>query len=118
MGKGAGVSFRNLRIKELKKDRLTARNSPGPPKRVVGKSINLAKLSGPGWLQSAITLGGVLGRSTCPRSYWWILNPLVQLLAMILGVIMLCVISYITLSTGRSFEAMRNEINWYWHGVG
>ena len=31
---------------------------------------------------------------------------------MILGVIMLCAISYITLSTGRSpFEAMRNEIN-------
>ena len=79
-----------------------------------------AKLSGPGWLQSAITLGGgslagalflgVIGG----YSILW-----VQLLAMILGVIMLCAISYITLSTGRSpFEAMRNEINpvlaWGW----
>ena len=71
-------------------------------------------------MQSAITLGGgslagalflgVIGG----YSILW-----VQLLAMILGVIMLCAISYITLSTGRSpFEAMRNEINpvlaWGW----
>ena len=84
------------------------------------KYKTFAKLSGPGWLQSAITLGGgslagalflgVIGG----YSILW-----VQLLAMILGVIMLCAISYITLSTGRSpFEAMRNEINpvlaWGW----
>ena len=85
-----------------------------------GKYKTFARLSGPGWLQSAITLGGgslagalflgVIGG----YSILW-----VQLLAMILGVIMLCAISYITLSTGRSpFEAMRNEINpvlaWGW----
>ena len=79
-----------------------------------------ARLSGPGWLQSAITLGGgslagalflgVIGG----YSILW-----VQLVAMILGVIMLCAISYVTLSTGRSpFEAMRTEINpvlaWGW----
>ena len=79
-----------------------------------------ARLSGPGWLQSAITLGGgslagalflgVIGG----YSILW-----VQLVAMILGVVMLCAISYITLSTGRSpFEAMRTEINpvlaWGW----
>ena len=84
------------------------------------KYKTFARLSGPGWLQSAITLGGgslagalflgVIGG----YSILW-----VQLLAMILGVIMLCAISYITLSTGRSpFEAMRNEINpvlaWGW----
>ena len=84
------------------------------------KYKTFAKLSGPGWLQSAITLGGgslagalflgVIGG----YSILW-----VQLLAMILGVVMLCAISYITLSTGRSpFEAMRNEINpvlaWGW----
>ena len=64
------------------------------------KYKTFAKLSGPGWLQSAITLGGgslagalflgVIGG----YSILW-----VQLLAMILGVIMLCAISYITLST-------------------
>ena len=79
-----------------------------------------ARLSGPGWLQSAITLGGgslagalflgVIGG----YSILW-----VQLFAMILGVVMLCAISYVTLSTGRSpFEAMRTEINpvlaWGW----
>jgi Mn2+/Fe2+ NRAMP family transporter len=79
-----------------------------------------ARLSGPGWLQSAITLGGgslagalflgVIGG----YSILW-----VQLIAMILGVVMLCAISYVTLSTGRSpFEAMRTEINpvlaWGW----
>lgn len=79
-----------------------------------------ARLSGPGWLQSAITLGGgslagalflgVIGG----YSILW-----VQLLAMILGVVMLCAISYVTLSTGRSpFEAMRTEVNpvlaWGW----
>jgi len=79
-----------------------------------------ARLSGPGWLQSAITLGGgslagalflgVIGG----YSILW-----VQLVATILGVIMLCAFSYVTLSTGRSpFEAMRTEINpvlaWGW----
>lgn len=78
------------------------------------------RLSGPGWLQSAITLGGgslagalflgVIGG----YSILW-----VQLLAMVLGVILLCAISYVTLSTGRSpFEAIRTEINpvlaWGW----
>jgi hypothetical protein len=79
-----------------------------------------ARLSGPGWLQSAITLGGgslagalFLGVIGGYNILW------VQLVAMILGVIMLCAISYVTLSTGRSpFEAMRTEINpvlaWGW----
>ena len=61
------------------------------------------KLSGPGWLQSAITLGGgslagslflgILGGT----SMLWL-----QLVAIIMGVIMLSAISYITLSTGAS----------------
>lgn len=79
-----------------------------------------AKLSGPGWLQSAITLGGssltgalFLGVIGGTAMLW------VQLVAMILGVIMLCAISYITLSIERSpFEAMRTEVNpalaWGW----
>ena len=78
------------------------------------------RLSGPGWLQSAITLGGgslagalflgVLGGT----SMLWL-----QLVAIVLGVIMLSAISYVTLSTGRRpFEAINSEINpvlgWGW----
>lgn len=78
------------------------------------------KLSGPGWLQSAITLGGgtlagslflgVLGGN----SMLWL-----QLVAIVLGVVMLSAISYVTLSTGRRpFEAINSEINpalgWGW----
>ncbi len=78
------------------------------------------RLSGPGWLQSAITLGGgslsgalylgVLGG----YSFLWL-----QLLAIILGIIMLGAISYVTLATGqRPFQAIRRFINpvlaWGW----
>ncbi len=78
------------------------------------------RLSGPGWLQSAITLGGgslagalflgVLGGT----SLLWL-----QLVAIVMGVVMLSAISYVTLSTGRRpFEAINSEINpalgWGW----
>jgi len=78
------------------------------------------KLSGPGWLQSAITLGGgslagalflgVLGGT----SLLWL-----QLVAISMGVVMLSAISYVTLSTGeRPFRAINNHINpvlgWGW----
>ena len=78
------------------------------------------KLSGPGWLQSAITLGGgSLGGSLflgvlAGYSLLWL-----QPLAMILGVIMLSAISHVALSTGQSpFKAINEEINpvlgWGW----
>ncbi|MCP4175016.1 MAG: divalent metal cation transporter [Fuerstiella sp.] len=78
------------------------------------------KLSGPGWLQSAITLGGgslagalflgILGGT----SLLWL-----QLVAITMGVIMLSAISYVTLSTGeRPFRAINEHINpvlgWGW----
>ena len=78
------------------------------------------RLSGPGWLQSAITLGGgslagalflgILGGT----SLLWL-----QLVAIIMGVIMLSAISYVTLSTGeRPFRAINRHINpvlgWGW----
>ncbi|HAQ71510.1 MAG TPA: hypothetical protein DCR48_11105 [Flavobacteriales bacterium] len=78
------------------------------------------KLSGPGWLQSAITLGGgslasalFLGVIGGVEFLW------VQLIAMAMGVIMLSAISYITLSTEKSpFKAMKENINpvlaWGW----
>ncbi len=78
------------------------------------------RLSGPGWLQSAITLGsgslagalflGVLGGT----SLLWL-----QLVAIMMGVVMLSAISYVTLSTGeRPFRAINKHINpvlgWGW----
>lgn len=78
------------------------------------------RLSGPGWLQSAITLGGgsltsalylgVLGG----YSFLWL-----QVLAVVLGIIMLGAISYVTLATGkRPYPAIRDHLNpvlaWGW----
>ncbi len=77
-------------------------------------------LSGPGYLQSAITLGGgtlagslYLGVLAGTSMLW------VQPMAMAIGIIMLCAIAYVTLSTGRSpFEAINTEVNpvfgWGW----
>ncbi len=78
------------------------------------------KLSGPGWLQSAITLGGgslggalFLGILGGTDLLW------LQLMAIVMGVIMLSAISYVTLSTGeRPFRLINNHINpalgWGW----
>ena len=71
------------------------------------------RLSGPGWLQSAITLGGgslagalYLGMAGGYSLLW------VQLVAIICGVVMLSAISYVTLSTGkRPYAAMNEYIN-------
>ncbi|MBL7134290.1 MAG: divalent metal cation transporter [Phycisphaerae bacterium] len=78
------------------------------------------KLSGPGWLQSAITLGS---GSLAGALYLGILGGLaflwLQPLAMIMGVIMLSAIGYVTLSTGeKPFRAINKHVNpvlgWGW----
>lgn len=78
------------------------------------------RLSGPGWLQSAITLGGgslsgalFLGVLGGTEMLW------LQLMAIIMGVVMLSAISYVTLSTGeRPFPLINKHINpvlgWGW----
>ena len=85
-----------------------------------GKISAYAKLSGPGWLQSAITLGG---GSLASSLFLGILGGYtllwVQPFAMILGIIMLSAIGYVTLSTGkRPFHAIRDHVNpalaWGW----
>ncbi len=94
-------------------------------KAVAGKGVG-AKLalytrkSGPGWLQGAITLGGgslagalYLGVIMGYSMMW------IQPLAMFLGVIMLCAISYVTLSTGeKPFQAINRHVSpalgWGW----
>ena len=84
------------------------------------KLLTYAKLSGPGWLQGAITLGGgslagalFLGSTSGFEAMW------VQPLAMICGIIMLSAIAYVTLSTGqRPFHAINRHLNpllgWSW----
>jgi Mn2+/Fe2+ NRAMP family transporter len=71
------------------------------------------RLSGPGWLQSAITLGGgslvgalYLG-ALGGYSFLWL-----QIVAIGLGIVMLGSISYVTLSTGiRPFPALNQYVN-------
>lgn len=78
------------------------------------------RLSGPGWLQGAITLGGgslagalYLGVIMGYELMW------LQPVAISLGVVMLAAISYVTLSTGeKPFDSIRNHISpalaWAW----
>lgn len=86
----------------------------------VKKFLAYSRLSGPGWLQGAITLGGgslagalYLGVTSGFGAMW------VQPLAMICGIIMLSAIAYVTLSTGnRPFHAINRHLNpllgWSW----
>lgn len=82
--------------------------------------LTYLKLSGPGWLQSAMTLGG---GSLAGSLYLGVIGGVallwLQPVAIIMGVIMLAAISYVTLSTGeRPFYAIKNHINpvlaWGW----
>ncbi len=78
------------------------------------------KLSGPGWLQSGITLGG---GSLSSSLYLGVLVGFscmwLQPLAMILGIIMLSAIAYVTLSTGeRPLRGINEHVSpilgWGW----
>lgn len=82
--------------------------------------LGFTRITGPGWLQSAMTLGGgsavsslYLGAMFGYELLW------VQPLAMLLGVVMLSAMSYQTLSTGtRPFAAMNRYVHpalgWAW----
>lgn len=78
------------------------------------------KLSGPGWIQSALSLGGGSGSlslfagALAGYSLLWV-NPS----SMLMGVIMLGAIAYMTLSTGiRPFHAINQHVHplvgWAW----
>ena len=78
------------------------------------------RLSGPGWLQSAITLGG---GSLASALYLGVLSGFhllwLQITAMLLGIVMLAAIGYVTLSTGkRPFRAINEHVSpvlgWGW----
>ena len=88
---------------------LSAAHERGP----ISTMFSFLRLSGPGWLQSAITLGsgsligalylGMLGGT----SMLWL-----QLVAILIGVVMLSAISYVTLSTKkRPYRAINEHVN-------
>ena len=84
------------------------------------KAVAFVKLSGPGWLQSAITLGG---GSLSGSLYLGIIGGYemlwLQPLMMVFGIVMLSAIGYVALSTGeRPFHALNTHVNpvlgWGW----
>ncbi|QDU63575.1 Natural resistance-associated macrophage protein [Planctomycetes bacterium Pan216] len=108
----------NTPVSNLELERAYLRDLEGKP---TGQRLwGYVKLSGPGWLQSALTLGG---GSLASGLYLGVIGGTsllwVQPVAMILGIIMLCAIGYVTLSTGeRPFRAICHHINpvlgWGW----
>ena len=86
----------------------------------LGKAAIYTKLSGPGWLQGAITLGG---GSLAGALYLGVIAGFslmwLQPVAMICGIIMLAAIAYVTLSTGqRPFGLINRQLSpvlgWAW----
>ena len=92
----------------------------------LGKLYYYTRLSGPGWVQAAVTLGGgtlvgalYLGVVGGYQFLW------LQPLAMLCGIIMLSAISYVTLSkedkADRPFELARKHVSpllaWGWLGA-
>ena len=118
----AKTSIRDQRIHEISpdisKDRQMILNAKKEGSLSTLKTY--IKLSGPGWLQSGITLGGGSLSSSLYLgvlvgfSFLWL-----QPVAMILGIIMLSAISYVTLSTGQRPLRGINEhvspvLGWGW----
>jgi len=92
----------------------------GEAKGGAGKFLAYARLSGPGWLQSAITLGG---GSLANALYLGVLGGFafmwLQPMAMMFGIVMMSAIAYITLSTGqRPLRQINSNISpilgWGW----
>ena len=104
-------------------DRLASERSQLEEAQAAGFRRTLAtytRLSGPGWLQSAITLGG---GSLAGSLYLGVIGGYeflwLQPLMMMLGIVMLSAIAYVTLSTGkRPFQAMNEHVSpvlgWGW----
>ena len=102
----------------IEKDRQLILDAQKKGKGAVFKAY--VRLSGPGWLQSGITLGGGSLSSSLYLgvlvgfSFMWL-----QPLAMILGIIMMGAIAYVTLSAGeRPLRAINNHVSpvlgWGW----
>jgi Mn2+/Fe2+ NRAMP family transporter len=86
----------------------------------LGRLVGYSKLTGPGWIQAAVTLGG---GSLVGALYLGIIGGYeflwLQPLAMLCGIIMLGAISYVTLSSEeRPFRVILNKVSptlaWSW----
>jgi len=86
----------------------------------LGKLVGYGKLTGPGWVQAAVTLGG---GSLVGALYLGVIGGYeflwLQPLAMLCGIIMLAAISYVTLSCEeRPFRVMQKKVSptlaWGW----
>lgn len=86
----------------------------------LGKLVGYGKLTGPGWVQAAVTLGG---GSLVGALYLGVIGGYeflwLQPLAMLCGIIMLGAISYVTLSCEeRPFRVMQKKVSptlaWGW----
>lgn len=103
---------------KLEHDQAVLESAEG--KGAVARFAAYFKLSGPGWLQSAITLGGgslagslYIGVIGGYKMLW--LQPVM----MVLGIVMLSAIAFVTLSTGeKPFQSINRHINpvlgWGW----
>ena len=101
---------------EQERQLLAEAKAKGP----IGRYGTYFRLSGPGWIASAITLGG---GSLASSLYLGVLGGYsllwLQPLAMVMGVIMLSAIGYVTLSTGEQpFRAINEHVSpvlgWGW----
>jgi len=101
-------------------DRETQLLDEARTKGPLGKFLIYARLSGPGWLQGAITLGG---GSLAGALYLGVIAGFglmwLQPLAMVCGIIMLSAIAYVTLTTSqRPFHAINRHLHpllgWSW----
>ncbi|MBN1341280.1 MAG: divalent metal cation transporter [Phycisphaerae bacterium] len=102
-----------LELDALEREKVLLREIEAKP--LIPRIGGYLKMGGPGWLQSAMTLGGgsagssLFAGAMMGYSLLW-----VQPLAMLLGVIMMSALAYQTLSTGkRPFHA----VNTYAHPV-
>ncbi|MBB5352200.1 Mn2+/Fe2+ NRAMP family transporter [Haloferula luteola] len=104
-------------------DRETQLLDEAAQKGPLGRFFIYARLSGPGWLQGAITLGG---GSLTGALYLGVIAGFglmwLQPLAMVCGIIMLSAIAYVTLTTGqRPFHAIQRHLHpllgWSWLGA-
>ena len=103
-------------IAQHQRERILAAKKAGPS----ATFVEYLKLSGPGWLQSAITLGG---GSLAGSLYLGIIGGYelmwLQPLMMIFGIVMLSAIAHVTLCTGeKPFSALNFYISpvlgWAW----
>ncbi len=103
-------------VNRTEADLLDEAETKGP----FGKAAIYARLSGPGWLQGAITLGG---GSLAGALYLGVIAGFslmwLQPLAMICGIIMLAAIAFVTLTTGeRPFGLVNRHLSpalgWAW----